>query len=165
MTHPLVTQLRFVRNEFVRCLEGVTAEEAIKRFEPMNCLSWIVGHLASQEHYLWVQHAQGRNISPDLVKLVGYRQPASTPSWDGMWEEWRSITSEADKYLDLINEETINEHLVWQGEKKSEDVGISLLRNIYHYWFHLGEAYAIRQMLGHTSLPSFVGDLSSVKHS
>ncbi len=164
MTHPLVTQLRFTRSEFVRCLEGITAEDATKRFEPMNCLSWIVGHLASQEHYLWVQHAQGRNISPDLVKLVGYRQPASTPPWDEMWEEWRKITGEADKYLDSICEENINEHLIWLGKERSEDVGISLLRNIYHYWFHLGEAYAIRQLLGHTSLPTFVGDLSSVKH-
>ena len=82
-----------------------------------------------------------------------------------MWKEWRKITGEADKYLDLIGKEHIHEHLVWQGVESSEDVGISLLRNIYHYWFHLGEAYAIRQMLGHTSLPSFVGDLSSVKHS
>ena len=30
----------------------------------------------------------------------------------------------------------------------------------YHYWFHLGEAYAIRQLLGHRDLPEFVGDMS-----
>ncbi|MCK4975393.1 MAG: DUF664 domain-containing protein, partial [Anaerolineales bacterium] len=54
MAHPYVTQLRFARTEFIRCLEGVTAEEAIHRVEPMNCLSWIVGHLANQEHRLWV---------------------------------------------------------------------------------------------------------------
>ena len=30
----------------------------------------------------------------------------------------------------------------------------------YHYWFHLGEAYAIRQLLGHPDLPEFVGDMS-----
>ena len=55
MTHPLVTQLRFSRGEFVRCLEGVPPEDASRRLRPMNCLSWIVGHLASQEHYLWVE--------------------------------------------------------------------------------------------------------------
>jgi hypothetical protein len=49
MTHPLVTQLRSARSELVRCLKGVSAEEALRRIEPMNCLSWIVGHLASQE--------------------------------------------------------------------------------------------------------------------
>jgi hypothetical protein len=30
----------------------------------------------------------------------------------------------------------------------------------YHYWFHLGEAFAIRQLLGHRDLPEFVGDMS-----
>jgi hypothetical protein len=28
-----------------------------------------------------------------------------------------------------------------------------------HYWFHMGESQAIRQMLGHTNLPQFVGDI------
>jgi hypothetical protein len=31
----------------------------------------------------------------------------------------------------------------------------------YHYWYHLGEAHAIRQMLGHQDLPQFVGDMSA----
>jgi len=35
-----------------------------------------------------------------------------------------------------------------------------ILKNIYHYWTHLGEAHAIRQMLGYTDLPQFVGDMS-----
>jgi hypothetical protein len=35
-----------------------------------------------------------------------------------------------------------------------------LHRNLYHYWYHTGEAAAIRQMLGHTDLPQFVGDMS-----
>jgi hypothetical protein len=26
------------------------------------------------------------------------------------------------------------------------------------YWCHIGESQAIRQLLGHTGLPSFVGD-------
>jgi len=28
-----------------------------------------------------------------------------------------------------------------------------------HYWYHLGESQAIRQLLGHTDLPQFVGDI------
>jgi len=43
--HPLVTPLRFARSEFVRCLEGVSAAEARQRIPPMNCISWIVGHI------------------------------------------------------------------------------------------------------------------------
>jgi hypothetical protein len=30
---------------------------------------------------------------------------------------------------------------------------------IYHYWYHTGENAAIRQNLGHTGLPNFVGDI------
>ena len=29
----------------------------------------------------------------------------------------------------------------------------------YHYWYHLGEGLAIQQMLGHTDLPQFVGNM------
>ena len=160
--HPLVTQLRFTRSEFVRCLEGVPPEDACRRLGPMNCLSWIVGHLASQEHFLWIEMAQGQNIAPGLRQLVGFRQPASTPPWEEMWALWHTITDAADRYLDTIATEMLSTHLVRQDERTFEDVGTSLLRNIYHYWFHLGEAHAIRQMLGHADLPQFVGDMSEV---
>jgi len=32
----------------------------------------------------------------------------------------------------------------------------------YHYWYHLGEAMAARQILGHSQLPDFVGDIDSL---
>jgi hypothetical protein len=32
---------------------------------------------------------------------------------------------------------------------------------IYHYWYHIGESMAIRQMLGHGDLADFVGDLDN----
>jgi len=43
MPHSLVTQLRFARSEFVRCLEGISDEDARHRIMPMNCISWMVG--------------------------------------------------------------------------------------------------------------------------
>ena len=164
MNHPLVTQLWFARAEFKRCLEGVSAEDGIRRLEPMNCISWIVGHLASQEHYLWVELAQGLNIEPDLHALVGYGAPPSTPPLEEMWAAWRRITSTADKFLVTITPDTVTNSLVQKKDRTFEDVGSSLLRNIYHYWFHTGEAHAIRQMLGHGELPQFVGDISKVRY-
>ena len=164
MTHPLVTQLRFARSELVRCLEGVSADEACRRIEPMNCISWIVGHLASQEHFLWVLLAQGKNIAPDLYNLVGFGQPPSTPELDKMWGLWQDIASTADVYLDTVTAEMLSSQLARQDEQTSEDVGILLLRNIYHYWFHIWEAHAIRQELGHPDLPQFVGDMSEVRY-
>ena len=48
MTHPLVTQLRFTRSEWLRGLEAVTAEDASRRFGPINPIAWMIGHLAWQ---------------------------------------------------------------------------------------------------------------------
>jgi hypothetical protein len=146
-------------------MEGISPEEALQRFEPMNCLSWIVGHLANQEHRLWIQRAQGRNIAPDLSDLVGFGQPASTPPWDEMWHLWHKITAEADSFLNYLPDRALSTKLTWYRDENPEDVGTSLLRNIFHYWFHIGEAQAIRQMLGHADLPSFVGNMRSVKYS
>jgi uncharacterized damage-inducible protein DinB len=158
--HPLVTQLRFARSEFQRCLDGVSAEDAVHRFEPMNCISWIVGHLANQENVYWVLVAQGREIAPGLRELVGYGQPASTPPLDEMWAVWRIITAAADEFLDTLTTERLQVFFERRGRVVDESVGTLLMRNIYHYWFHMGEAHAIRQMLGHRDLPQFVGDMS-----
>ncbi len=165
MVHPLVTQLRFARSEFRRGLGGVPREDAYRRFGPMNCLSWIVGHLASQEHFLWVQMAQGQNIAPGLRQLVGFGQPASTPPWDEMWDLWHSIAGAADTYLNTLSPEMLSTHLAWEGKPMPEDIGTTLLRNICHYWFHLGEAQAIRQLLGHGDLPVYVGNMPNVRYA
>jgi hypothetical protein len=164
MTHPLVGQLRFARSEFERCLEGVSEDEACHHQGPMNCISWIVGHLANQEHRYWVLLAQGKNLAPGLNDLVGYGQPASTPPLGEMWAIWRTVTAAADIYLDTLTPELLQTHFEWEGERVWESVGTMLFRNLYHYWFHLGEAHAIRQMLGHQDLPQFVGDMSQAAY-
>ncbi len=159
-THPLITQLRFTRSEFVRCLEGVSDEDARRHLELMNCISWTIGHLAAQENKLWVLWAQGQELAPDLQERVGYGQPPSTPPLDEMWSIWHTVTRTADKFLDTLTTEKLQDYLKWQGKPVRESIGTLLYRNIYHYWYHLGEAHAIRQMLGHTDLPQFVGDMS-----
>ena len=123
MTHPLVVQLRFARSEFVRCLEGVADEEARRRFEPMNCISWLVGHLANQENTYWVMIAQGKQIRPDLYPLVGYGKPASTPPLTEMWAAWREVTAVADPYLDTLTTNTLQTHFEWKDKPMRENVG------------------------------------------
>ena len=159
--HPLVTQLRFARSEFARGLAGLTDEDARRRIEPMNCIAWNIGHLASQEQTLWVFPSRGKVLYPDLHKLVGYGSPASTPPLDEMWAAWTAITQAADTYLDTLTTETLQSSFVREGIPLGESIGTMLLRNIYHYWFHNGESAAIRQALGHGELPQFVGDMSA----
>src|SRR5205823_7029679 len=86
MTHPLVSQLRFTRSEFQRALVGLTDEEARRRFLPMNCIAWNIGHLAWQEQRYWLLRAQGEMPLPNINELFAYGAPASTPPLDEMWE-------------------------------------------------------------------------------
>jgi uncharacterized damage-inducible protein DinB len=160
MTHPLVEQLRFARSEFVRSLAGVTDEDAQRRIEPMNSISWMIGHLTTQETFYWNRMGQGTKVHADLWQLVGSGQPASTPPLEEMWTAWRDVTAAADPYLDTLTTEMLTQH--WQRGDQSwnESIGTCLLRNIYHYWFHNGEAQGVRQVLGHTDLPQFVGNMA-----
>jgi uncharacterized damage-inducible protein DinB len=158
--HLLVTQLRFARSEFVRGLAGVSAEDGVRRLQPMNCISWMVGHLANQEHRYWVMLARQKNLAPGLNDLVGYGKPASTPVLEEMWAVWRKVTAAADEYLETLTPALLQEYLQRDGKPVDESVGTLLMRNIYHYWYHTGEAAAVRQLLGHKDLPDFVGEIN-----
>jgi uncharacterized damage-inducible protein DinB len=159
MTHPLVEQLRFARSEFRRGLEGVTDEEARRRILPMNCISWNVGHLAWQEQRYWLYRAQGQMLMPEINEQFAYGAPASTPSLDEAWGAWRKITEAADRWLDSVTTETLQSNVVIDGKPSEYIFGSLLQRTLYHYWYHIGENAAIRQSLGHTGLPDFVGDI------
>jgi uncharacterized damage-inducible protein DinB len=159
MTHPLVEQLRFTRNEWRRALEGVSDEEARRRFEPMNSISWIIGHLAWQEQRYWLFRGLGKVPFPELNELVGYGRPACTPPLKEMWNAWENVTQEADPFLDTLTSEILQTFFTGSGEPDYETAGTRLLRVIHHYWYHMGEIMAIRQLLGHTNLPEFVGDI------
>jgi hypothetical protein len=159
MTHPLVTQLRFSRSEFRRALENVSVEDASKRLLPMNSIGWMVAHLAWHEHSYWIERAQGKSIIPQLKELAGYRKPASTPAIDEMWAAWHTVTQAADVYLETLTVEILQSHLVVNEKPLPASLGDMLQRMIYHYWYHIGESQAVRQLLGHKNLPEFVGDI------
>jgi uncharacterized damage-inducible protein DinB len=158
MVHPLVEQLRFTRSEWVRGLKDVTAAEAARRFEPINPIAWMVGHLAWQEQRYWLQRAQGITLV-EAVMACGFGQPASNPQLAAMWDAWQTITQAADTYLDTLTTAMLTTHYVVNGQTVAESPGTLLYRTIYHYWYHLGEASAVRQLLGHQDLPWFVGDI------
>ena len=99
MTHPLVAQLRFSRSEFRRGLEGLADDEARRRFLPMNCLSWNVGHLAWQEQRYFITFARKDTPWPELNELFAYGAPAQTPSLAEMLAVWEAVTAAADSWL------------------------------------------------------------------
>ncbi len=161
MPHQLVSQLRFTRSEFLRAVKGVSDADARKRLLPMNCLSWNIGHLAWQEQRYFLFFAQDQILYPEINRDFAYGAPASTPALDEVWSAWDTITQAADPWLDALTREKLQEHVVRKGRPGPYVFGSLLLRMIYHYWYHTGENLAIRQMLGHTALPEFVGDIDA----
>jgi uncharacterized damage-inducible protein DinB len=161
MSHPLVLQLRFTRSEFQRALAGVSDDDARRRFAPMNCIAWNVGHLAWQEQAYWLWAGQNHMLLPDIDKSFVPGAPASTPALSKMWAAWRTITEAADPWLGTLTSADLakTRQIVWRGEEIEFTHGSDLQRVIYHYWYHTGENQAIRQLLGHTDLPEFVGNI------
>ena len=157
--HPLVDQLRFTRREFTRAIRGVSAEDAVERIMPMNCLSWNVGHLAWQEQRYFLHFAQGITPFPDIAKEFAYGAPATTPSLDRVVGAWKTITKAADPWLDALTSDVLGARVVSKGKEVAYTHGNLLQRTIYHYWYHTGENMAMRQQLGHGPLPEFVGNL------
>ena len=161
MPHPLVDQFRFTRSEWLRGLEGVSEEDGAHHFGPMNCISWTVGHLAWHEQRYWLQRSQGIVLFPQLNELYAYGAPMSTPSLAAMLERWRAVTQASEPFLDALTGATLASELLLDGEVVGQSVGSAMQRITYHYWYHIGEIQAIRQMLGHADLPEYVGDIET----
>jgi uncharacterized damage-inducible protein DinB len=158
--HPLILQLKFARSEFKRALRGLSEEDASKRLQSMNCISWNVGHLAWQEQRYFLYYGQGLMPHPEVQQAFAYGAPASTPSLKEVLHVWRKITRAADPWLESLTREMLLDPAVRpDGSQIGTTYGSLLLRVIYHYWYHIGENMAIRQMLGHTHLPEFVGNI------
>src|SRR5689334_6592145 len=123
MTHPLVSQLRFTRSEFLRAIKGVTEEEARKRFLPMNCLSWNIGHLAWQEQRYFLHFAQGQMPFPEINTQFAYGAPASTPPLKDVLRAWKAITKAVDPWLETLTPAKLEEHVILKGRLNSRVYG------------------------------------------
>lgn len=159
MSHPLVDQLRFTRQEFLRGIRGVDPADAVKRVLPMNSLSWNVGHLAWQEQRYFITFPTGESVRPELVDRFAFGAAASTPPLAEVVEAWRDIIRRADPFLDRLSSADLAGPVVSRGKTLKRTYGNLLQRVIYHYWYHTGENMAIRQQLGHERLPQFVGNI------
>ena len=161
MTHPLVDQFRFTRSEWLRGLEGLSEEDGACHFGSMNCISWTVGHLAWHEQRTFLQRPQNIILYPQLNERFAYGAPMNTPSLQEMLTTWQAVTEAADPYLDTLTTDLLLTDLLLDGKPVGQSRGSALRRITYHYWYHTGEVQAIRQMLGHTSLPEYVGDIET----
>ena len=151
--HTLVQMQHLTRKEFERGLQGLSDEDARKRIMPMNCISWIVAHVANQQHTFFVDWPQGKEDDP-RYREFGYGSPASQPPLAQAMALWQASCDEADVWLHAATKESLQ----LQGPLTSpegENGGTLIVRHIFHTWCHLGEISSIRQMLGHRP-PEFV---------
>jgi hypothetical protein len=159
MVHPLVQQLCFTRREWSRGLRGVSPQDARRHFGRMNCISWIVGHLAWHEQRTFLQRPQNMILFPELNEIFAFGAPMSTPPLPDMLKVWRRIIKSTDPYLDSLTTRMLQRELPLNGRTVGQTIGSALRRITYHYWYHIGEIQAIRQMLGHRRLPVYVGNI------
>ena len=156
----LVEQLRFTRSDWLRGLQDLDPAEARRRHGRINSISWMIGHMAWHEQYYWFQRAQLTTPLPQL-EAFGYGAPASEPPLDEVWDAWQHITAASDPWLDALTVAQLSGFLV--GDKaRQESIGTRLLHLNYHYWYHQGEAQAVRQLLAGESqrpLPEFIGPI------
>ena len=156
MPHPLVDQLRFTRAEWLRALKGVPEADGTRRIQPMNSIGWIVGHLAWHEQRYWLTRLAGETPVPVLNELVASGGPPTTPPLRDMLRAWKMITKAADPHLDRLATADLVGRLPGSPARQ---VGNAIRRVTYHYWFHIGEILAIRQLLDHPRRPEFVGNI------
>lgn len=158
MPHYLVDQLRFAKEAFIEGLDGLSAEDATKRVGHANSISWMVGHLAEFDQDMWLTVAQGKTPYASLAQFA-YGEPATTPPLADVLKLWHEVNALVVPYLATLDTEQMDGHLTLtiDGEQSRENVGTILLRQTWHYWYHLGEAQAIRQGLGHEDLLQYVG--------
>jgi DinB family protein len=157
----VVEQLRFTRGEWLRGLRGLTEADGAKHFGQMNSVGWIVGHLTWQEQRYLLHRPQGLMPRPDIQAEFATGAPMTTPSLREMLAAWRSITRKTDAFLDALTTPKLLVDLPLGGKRTGQSQGSAIRRMTYHYWFHIGEIQAIRQMLGQKKLPIYVGAIEA----
>ena len=162
MAHPVVDQLRFTRAEWVRGLRGVGDEDANRHFGQMNSIGWIVGHLAWHEQRSFFQRPHDVVLFPHLNTEFASGAPMSTPSLKAMRAAWSRLTKDGEPYLDSLKTKDLLRDLPRDGKPSGQTLGDAIRRLTFHYWFHIGEILAIRQMLGQQRLPEYVGNLEAM---
>ena len=161
MAHPLVDQFRFTRSEWWRGLQDIPDADGARHFGPMNSIGWTVGHLAWHEQRTFLWRPRGTILFPSLNELFAYGAPMNTPSLAEMMEIWKTVRTAADSFLDSLNTAALQTDLLLEGRSVGQSIGSALRRVTYHYWYHIGEIQAIRQLLGHQGLPEYVGDIET----
>lgn len=163
MAHPRVDQLRFARAEWLRGLAGLSEADGAVRVEPMNSISWMVGHMAWHERECWFRRTRGLEIEPILDAFASGRA-RSVPSLADMQAAWERVVAGSDHFLEGLTTADLAARPAHDRRPDPPIVGSQVQYVTYHYWSHIGEVSAVRQLLGHPGLAEYVGDFPPEGH-
>lgn len=161
MAHKIVEHLWFAREKWLTGYEGLSAEDAIVRHGDANSPSWMVGHLAFFEQLCWCELGQGKTVD-ETLKEFGWGLPGITPPLDEVMEKWNAVMPVCDAYLKTLEDADMTQFLKWpNGQNFWDDIGTTILRHTWHYWYHLGEMQALRSSMGHKNQGPYIGNIGS----
>jgi hypothetical protein len=160
--HHLVAMLLVTRNEFLRALSGLKPSEAETRIGGLNCIGWIVGHVAWQESLFWLEWGQGQAV-PERLRPFATGRQGFIPEYSQVLADWQEVAEATEPFLRHLDHQRLQRHFVSenagvQGILAEENAGTLLTRCIMHYWSHIGEIASVRSLVGHAA-PQFVGSL------
>ena len=127
----------------------------------MNSIGWIVGHLAWQEQRYLLIRPQKIMLRQDIQTEFTTGGKMSTPALSRTLAAWREITKASEPFLDSLTTARLLRDLPFDGKRSGQTQGDAIRRMTYHYWFHIGEILAIRQMIGGKGLPEYVGAIEA----
>jgi hypothetical protein len=104
-------------------------------------------------------HPQGFVLIPELNRLFAIGPPMSTPGSPGMIKAWPMLTAAADPFLGSRNAEALRRAPPLNGKPTGQAPGTTRQRITCHCWYHIGETQAMRRLLGHRRLPTYVGTI------
>ena len=79
-----------------------------------------------------------------------------------MRAHWDKVTKAVDERFATLTVDDLLGDVNYFGYEYPENLGSVLQRTNNHYFFHMGEAFAIRQLLDHTGFPEVMADEGSM---
>lgn len=120
-------------------------QEGKKIFKPMNCISWMIGHLACINYNIVARNSKNRSI-PDINDKFGNGSPHFQPEILDVISLWETSVRECFAFLDQMEEEDLKNKI--SDSKMNFNLGTDISRLTFHAWNHMGEIAAVRQFLG-----------------
>ncbi|MBA30388.1 MAG: hypothetical protein CL905_00875 [Dehalococcoidia bacterium] len=142
----IIDQYRITNNQVLNYIDDVTDEESKLIFEPLNCISWTLGHLARYNNLTFAARSRGVEI-PNEFKDFENGAPHSQKDLSYVKGLWHKTLSDTEKFLDGLNENDLVKVLD-NDSYNVDNLGTVMTRMIFHSWNHLGEIASVRQLIG-----------------